>query len=144
MRAAVVCLINQQRNQRGLPSLVESSQLDSSAQSWNDQMVAAGDFSHGTDFAGRISATGYDWQMAGENIATGYPTPSSVVAGWMASTAHCQNILSPSFRDVGTGEAPAAVAGFASDPATWTEDFGMSMSESPLSDNTGPQSGCPY
>jgi uncharacterized protein YkwD len=146
MRTAVVCLINQQRNERGLPSLTVSSQLNDSAQSWNDEMVATGDFSHGpgTAFARRISAAGYNWQMAGENIATGYLTPSDAVNAWMASTEHCRNILDPSFRNVGTGETPAPVAGFASGPATWTQDFGLSMTQSPLSSNTGPQSGCPY
>jgi uncharacterized protein YkwD len=141
---AVVCLINQQRVSRGLPALRDSSQLDSSAQSWTDQMVSMEDFTHGTDFAGRISAAGYDWQDAGENIATGYPTPREVVAAWMASPDHCRNILDPSFRDVGTGVNPAPVVGWASGPATWTQDFGLTMSDSPLSSNTAPQSGCPY
>jgi uncharacterized protein YkwD len=146
MRAAAVCLINQQRNKRGLPSLTPSSQLNSSAQSWNNVMVATGNFSHGpgTAFADRISAAGYDWQTAGENIATGYRTPRAVVSAWMASTDHCRNILDPSFRNVGTGETPATVGSFASDPATWTQDFGLLMSQSPLSGNHGPQNGCPH
>ncbi len=146
MRAAVVCLINQQRNQRGLPSLTVSSQLNSSAQAWNSVMVATGNFTHGPGnaFADRISAAGYDWQDAGENIATGYPTPSAVVRAWMASPDHCRNILDPRFRNVGTGETPAAVGSVASAPATWTQDFGLLMTRSPLSSNTRPQNGCPY
>ncbi len=144
MDAAVVCLINQQRVSRGLPALTESAQLDRSAQSWNDSMVASGDFTHGSNFAGRISAVGYDWQTAGENIATGYLTPAQVVSAWMASSGHCQNILDPSFRNVGTGETPSPVGNWASGPATWTQDFGLLMSQSPLSTNTGPQNGCPY
>lgn len=146
MRAALVCLINQQRNRHGLPSLTVSSQLNSSAQSWNDTMVATGNFTHGagTAFSDRISAAGYDWQTAGENIATGYPTPNAVVSAWMGSTEHCRNILDPSFRNVGTGETAAGVGSFGSGPATWTQDFGLLMSQSPLSGNTGPQNGCPY
>jgi uncharacterized protein YkwD len=144
MDAAVFCLINQQRVSRGLPALSESSQLDRSAQSWNDAMISSDNFTHGSDFAGRISAVGYNWQTAGENIATGYLTPAQVVAAWMASPDHCRNILDPSFRNVGTGETPSAVGGWASGPATWTEDFGLLMSQSALSGNTGPQNGCPY
>jgi uncharacterized protein YkwD len=146
MRAAVVCLINQQRRDNGLPSLTVSPSLNHSAQGWTGVMVATGNFTHGpgTAFASRISAAGYDWQSAGENIATGYSTPRQVVAAWMASTDHCRNILDPSFRNVGTGEIPAAVGGFGSGPATWTQDFGLLMSQSPLSGNDGPQSGCPY
>ena len=107
-------------------------------------MVATGEFTHGTNFAGRISAVGYDWQTAGENIATGYDTPRSVVKAWMASTDHCHNILDPSFRDVGTGVNPAPVGNYASDPSTWTQDFGLLMTDSPLSGNQGPMNGCPY
>ncbi len=107
-------------------------------------MVASGNFDHGTNFAGRISAVGYDWQTAGENIATGMPTPRSVVNSWMRSPDHCRNILNPSFRDVGTGVSPAAAGVWATQPSTWTEDFGLLMSQSAPSRNTGPQNGCPY
>jgi uncharacterized protein YkwD len=146
MRAAVVCLINQRRTRRGLPALTVSPRLNSSAQAWTSVMVATGNFSHGpgTAFASRISATGYDWRTAGENIATGYATPSAVVSAWMASPDHCRNILDPSFRNVGTGEVPAAIGGASSDPATWTQDFGLLANQSPLSSNTRPQNGCPY
>jgi uncharacterized protein YkwD len=144
MRAAVVCLINEQRNMRGLPSLRVSSKLNDSAQSWNQWMVSTGNFTHGSNFGGRIGAVGYNWQTAGENIATGFATPREVVAAWMASPDHCRNILDPSFRDVGTGVTTAAVGSFATQPSTWTNDFGLLMSQNPLSGNTGPQNGCPY
>lgn len=144
MDAAVVCLVNQERSERGLPTLSVANKLNRSAQGWNDEMIRTGNFTHGTNFAGRISAVGYDWQTAGENIATGYLTPDQVVSAWMASTGHCQNILDPSFRNVGSGEAPSPVGTWASGPATWTQDFGLLMSQSPLSSNHGPQDGCPY
>jgi uncharacterized protein YkwD len=144
MRAAVVCLINQQRNRHGLPDLKVSAKLNRSAQSWNQGMVASRNFTHGSNFAGRISAVGYNWQTAGENIATGFSTPRSVVGAWMASPDHCRNILDPNFRDVGTGESPAAVGTWATQPSTWTQDFGLVMSQNAPSHNTGPQNGCPY
>ena len=144
MRTAVVCLIDEQRTSRGLPRLRASIELDRSAQSWNQWMVATGNFTHGSNFAGRISAVGYDWQTAGENIATGFATPRQVVTGWMASPDHCRNILDPSFRDIGTGVTAAAVGSWASQPSTWTNDFGLLMSQRPPSGNTGPQNGCPY
>jgi uncharacterized protein YkwD len=144
MRAAVVCLINQQRTMRGLPGLTVSAELNQSAQSWNQWMVSTGNFTHGSNFAGRISAVGYDWQTAGENIATGFATPRQVVDAWMASPDHCRNILDPSFRNVGTGVSYAAVGTWATQPSTWTQDFGLTMSQNPLSGNTGPQNGCPY
>ena len=76
-------------------------------------MVSSDVFSHGTNFAGRISAAGYVWRSAGENIATGFQTPRSVVNAWMASTGHCQNILNPTYGNVGTGVSRAPVRGWA-------------------------------
>lgn len=146
LRSAVVCLINGQRTLRHLPALHVSPLLNRSAQAWTDVMVATGNFTHGPGdaFALRISAAGYDWQTAGENIATGYPTPRAVVRAWMASPGHCRNILDPSFRDVGTGESPHAVGSSSNGPATWTQDFGLLRSQSALSGNRGPQNRCPY
>jgi uncharacterized protein YkwD len=144
LRSAVVCLINQQRMAHHLPSLEASPLLNRSAQKWTDAMVATDQFTHGTNFAGRISAVGYVWRSAGENIATGYNTPRSVVRAWMASTGHCQNILNPSYRNVGTGVSVHPVKGFASGAGTWTQDFALGMNQSARSGNFGPANGCPY
>jgi uncharacterized protein YkwD len=143
MRAALVCLVNQQRTERGLPALRISSKLTTVAERWSRVMVARDDFSHAR-FVARLGAAHYDWQRAAENIATGYPSPAAVVAGWMASPGHCRNILDPAFRDVGTGEAPAPVPGWATGPATWTQDFGLLANQSAPSSNNGPAARCPY
>jgi uncharacterized protein YkwD len=144
LRAAVVCLINQQRATRHLPPLHGSRLLDRSAQGWTNAMVSSDVFSHGTNFASRISAAGYDWRAAGENIATGFQTPAGVVRAWMASTGHCQNILNPTYGNVGTGVTRRPVNGWASGAGTWTQDFALSMFKSPPSSNWGPADGCPY
>ncbi len=144
MRTAVVCLINRQRTSRGLPALRASRRLDRSAQGWTDHMVATGVFSHGSNFAGRITATGYRWQFAGENIATGYPTPQSVVRGWMASQGHCENILDPSYLNVGTGVSRHGVRGVHTGPSTWTQDFALPAGRPAPSHNRRPAAGCPY
>lgn len=144
LQRAVVCLINRQRTERGLPALRSSRLLNRSAQGWTNAMVKHGTFSHGADFAARISAAGFNWSMAGENIATGFRTPTTVVRGWMASTGHCQNILSPAFADVGTGVSDRSIAGSSSLAGTWTQDFGLPMGAHARSSNAGPASGCPY
>ena len=144
LRAAVVCLINQERAAHHLPVLTASPLLNNSAQRWTNAMVSSDQFTHGMNFAGRISAAGYDWRSAGENIATGYATPRSVVAAWMASTGHCQNILNPSYRNIGTGVSRGIVKGFATGVGTWTQDFALGMHQSAPSGNYGPASGCPY
>jgi uncharacterized protein YkwD len=144
LRDAVVCLINQQRTSRNLPPLRASPPLDRSAQRWTNEMIASDVFTHGTNFAGRISAAGYAWRAAGENIATGFPTPRSVVRAWMASTGHCQNILNPTYDNVGTGVNRHVVRGWATGSGTWTQDFALSAFKSAPSGNWGPADGCPY
>jgi uncharacterized protein YkwD len=144
MQDTVVCLINQQRRAHGLPGLRASSELDRSAQGWTDAMVSRRAFTHGADFSARITAVGFRWSNAGENIATGFGTPNAVVAAWMASTGHCQNILSPTFREVGTGVSNHSIAGSSTLSGTWTQDFGLLMSQHPISGNWAPANGCPY
>jgi uncharacterized protein YkwD len=143
MRTAVVCLINQQRTERGLPALSVSNKLDTVAQHWSTSMVAHDQFSH-AHLVARIDAVHYDWQLAEENIATGYRTPRQTVAAWMASPDHCRNLLDPAIRQVGTGERPAPVRGWATSPATWTQDFGLTIRQAPPSHDRRPADGCPY
>jgi uncharacterized protein YkwD len=142
LQRAVVCLINQQRARHGLPRLHENQRLNRSAQGWTNVMVNDGLFSHGADFSARISAVGFNWSMAGENIASGFKTPAAVMRGWMGSPGHCRNILTPAFLDVGVGESRRGVAG--KPGATWTQDFGLPMSAHAPSGNWGPAAGCPY
>jgi uncharacterized protein YkwD len=144
MRAAVVCLIDRRRAAHHLPSLVQNSQLDRSAQAWTNAMVAHHDFSHGSDFSRRISAVGFHFSAVGENIATGFTTPRAVVDAWMGSTGHCQNILNPSYAYVGTGVSRDSVSGSASGGATWTQDLGLPIGHGAPSHNFGPEDGCPY
>lgn len=141
LQRAVMCLINRQRTERGLPRLQANKRLDNSAQSWTNYMVSHDVFTHGSNFAARITASGFDWSTAGENIATGFDTPAAVVGGWMASQGHCRNILTPTYSAVGTGVSAAGVLGF---QGTWTQDFGLPWGHRPPSQNWGPADGCPY
>ena len=144
LQRAVVCIINHERHHRGLPGLRESSRLNRSAQGWTNVMVTHRDFSHGANFASRISAVGFDWSNVGENIATGYTTPAAVVRAWMASKGHCQNILNPQYRDVGTGVSDNSIAGHSTLAGTWTQDFGLLMGQHAPSGHWAPAEGCPY
>jgi uncharacterized protein YkwD len=144
LKSAVVCLVNLERGWHHLPRLHASRRLDRSAQRWTNAMVARRAFTHGADFSARITAVGFDWSAAAENIATGYPTPLAVVNGWIHSLGHCQNILSPMYLDVGTGISRHPVRGFASGAATWTQDFGLPVGRHAPSGNFGPASHCPY
>lgn len=148
MRAAILCLVNQERKRFHLPLLHENAKLDHSAQAHTDDMVKRNYFSHyspnGAAPWDRMSAAGYNWSWAGENIATGYPTPASVIDAWMSDVGHCQNILTPQFHDIGIGVNPHGIRKVGSGPATWTQDFGLRRGQNPPSNNQRPMNGCPH
>ncbi|MDQ6776493.1 MAG: CAP domain-containing protein [Actinomycetota bacterium] len=147
MRDAVLCLVNFERARYHLPTLRPARELTASAQRYTVEMVRRRFFSHtapnGSTPGARIAANGYRWSWAGENIASGYPTPLAVVTGWMHSQGHCYNMLAPAFRNIGVGVSPHA-AGGASVPSTWTQDFGLPIGQQPPSSNWGPANSCPH
>lgn len=50
-----------------------------------------------------IEAVDYEYQKAGENLAYGFSTNSSTVTGWMNSQSHRENMLDPTYTEVGFG-----------------------------------------
>lgn len=61
------------------------------------------DFDTGLDPFERMSAAGYAYFSAAENIAGAASTPAAVVAQWMGSATHRSNILANGFREQGVG-----------------------------------------
>jgi len=52
-----------------------------------------------------ITASGYAYSVAGENLAYGFASAGDTVAGWMNSTDHRANILDSAYQNVGFGVA---------------------------------------
>ncbi len=106
----LVEVVNQTRWQNGrLPPFKSNPLLEMAAQLHSSRMAAHNfidhcDFETGSTFWKRIEQAGFaDWAITGENIAAGYTSPEDVVAGWMQSQNHRQNILSTDFWEVGSG-----------------------------------------
>lgn len=107
----VVDLVNQQRwsfNNLQLPPLKGVDLLANSAGGHSAAMADRDFFAHCDPDTlmspfDRMTAAGYFWIAAAENIAAGYSTPTAVMDGWMASPGHRANILSTSFREIGVG-----------------------------------------
>jgi uncharacterized protein YkwD len=117
----VFTLVNQERSKYSdLPALSADDRLTSAARAHSQDMSDNNYFSHtsldGRTAGDRITAAGYQWNTYGENIAFGYSNPEAVMNGWMNSTGHRNNILSPNFCDLGVG--------YAADGNYWTQDFG--------------------
>lgn len=48
-----------------------------------------------------ILGSGYQYTMAGENLAKNFSTSNAVVDAWMGSQSHRENLLKPGYQDVG-------------------------------------------
>jgi len=103
---------NSQRGSNGLGGLGLNTQLDQAAQAKANDMAARDYWSHNTPDGQTpwsfITAAGYNYQTAGENLAYGFSTASDTVTGWMNSTEHRANILNTTYREVGFGIANSA------------------------------------
>lgn len=103
----VVILTNQERLSHGCDPVTMDSRLRAAAEGHSQDMALNDFFSHtgsdGSSAGDRIAAQGYIWSWWGENIAAGYSSPESVVAGWMASSGHRANILNCNFDHIGVG-----------------------------------------
>jgi len=103
----VVLLTNAERVKKGCPEVTMDERLRLSSQGHSEDMAFNDFFSHtGSDGSSpwdRLKGQGYNYSVAGENIAVGYSSPSSVVNGWMASDGHRANILNCRFVHIGVG-----------------------------------------
>ncbi|HEV2769855.1 MAG TPA: CAP domain-containing protein [Solirubrobacteraceae bacterium] len=136
-RSATLCLLNQERRERGRRGLSRSRELERSASVYSAQMVEDRFFAHeGPDGRGIVdrirTRTDYlvraaSWSVGG-NLAWGSggrATPRQIMRAWMNSPGHKHNILTPGFHHVGIGivlGAPRSVGDAAA--ATYTTHFG--------------------
>lgn len=83
----VVQIVNQQRLANGgLPPLKKVLLLDNSSETHSSNMATRNFFAHCDPYTDldpfdRMTAAGYSWSTAAENVAAGYSTPQSVMAG---------------------------------------------------------------
>jgi uncharacterized protein YkwD len=125
----VIVLTNQERAKVGCPPLSEDPRLTAAAETHSEDMALNDFFSHtgsgGSTFAERIEATGYEYTIAAENVAIGYPTAARAVAAWMASTkGHRENILNCELTEIGVGYYYLENDGGSVEAQHyWTQDF---------------------
>jgi uncharacterized protein YkwD len=107
----VLALINQQRQSNGLPALNEDPALDKAALIHSQDMACNNFVGHngsdGSTWYDRISAQGYSYSNANENIFYGTPDyggdAQGAVTWWMNSPIHRDNILNDTNSDIGIG-----------------------------------------
>ncbi len=149
--------VNQERaaNVPSLPPLKGVNLLDNSSGTHSSNMATRNFHMHcdpdfNTNVGDRMTAAGYTWNAAAENIAAGYTTPDAVMNGWMASAGHRANILSVLYREIGVGyvlqggdqanvrqSPPTGLCPFTSSnngPYShyWTQNFGLRSNVYPV------------
>lgn len=133
--AAILCLLNAERQAAGLGPLAQNAQLDKASQVMADLMVQQVFFSHetpdGRNVVDRVEPTGYlpnsdDWVL-GENLAWGsgaLATPQAIVNGWMNSEGHKKNILASDYKDIGLGATMGSPSASQKGGTTYANAFG--------------------
>lgn len=90
---------------RGHPALAESARRYAVELATLDRLDHVG--AHGATLRTRLRDVGYVMKVSGENLAGGPETLDEALAQWLASPAHCENLMAADFEDFGL----ACVAG---------------------------------
>jgi uncharacterized protein YkwD len=99
------------RGFRPAPPVKANAALTLAAQRHARDMARQNYFSHeapdGSTPPERATRAGYGWRKVGENIAAGQSSAQEVVAGWLKSPGHCENIMDPAYTEMGLAYALA-------------------------------------
>jgi uncharacterized protein YkwD len=123
----VLTLINARRMSLNLPALVMqvSHRRAARGHSRHMRLDVHAFFDHenpeGMSPGERLRANGVHWNHTAENIASGQLTPAQVVADWINSPGHRENIDDPRYRRTGIGYQLGASGG--DYPSYWTQVF---------------------
>jgi hypothetical protein len=108
---ALLAKTNEARSAQQKSSLMLNTQLAAAAQAKANDMVAHNYWAHNSPQGKTpwsfITASGYQYQAAGENLAYGFADANDTIIGWMNSTEHRANILNDAYTNVGFGVAQA-------------------------------------
>lgn len=79
--------------------LAASSQAFATELAQRDSLTHQGQLAH--SLRERLRASGYGARAAGENLAAGSESLEEALEQWLASPAHCENLMLAEFTDVG-------------------------------------------
>jgi uncharacterized protein YkwD len=122
----ILDLVNQERAKVGADPLSINEQLDLAADLHSQDQANMNNMSHtgsnGSDMGTRIQGAGYQFSTAAENVAYGNIDAETVMASWMGSEGHRNNILDSELQEIGIGYANAEDGS-----PYWTQTFGTAM-----------------
>ena len=113
--AQIIELTNAQRQKYGLPALTINPLLEEAARLKAEDMFANDYWSHRSptgktpwDFLKEVD---YNYVYAGENLARDFADAAGVVAAWMASPTHKENIISKNYQEIGVAVVDGELGG---------------------------------
>ncbi len=103
----VVTLTNTERQKLGLPPLIANPVLAQSATLKAGNMFSDNYWAHtspsGTSPWEFFRQAGYQYSIAGENLAKDFYDTESMMKAWMNSKTHRDNIVNPKYKEIGIG-----------------------------------------
>lgn len=118
----VLAIVNRERAANGCGAVTINDRLTTAARLHSEDQATHDTMSHtGSDGSSpweRSERAGYEYAI-GENVAAGYRNADAVMAGWMKSPGHRDNILNCRARAMGLAAAVASDGTF-----YWTQMFG--------------------
>ena len=107
------------------PALKWNAKLETAALLHSQDMANQNYFGHtgknGSQPWDRMTAAGYAWRAAAENIAAGQPDLTAVMDGWVKSPGHCANLMSTAQVEIGMAKATNSSSDYR---IYWTQNFG--------------------
>ena len=111
----LIKLVNQSRVNAGLKPLNINLILTKAAQKKAEDMAKRGYFSHndpdGKPGYSLIGESGYNYNLAAENLAEGYSDSESINNAWLNSESHRKHLLSSDYQDTGIAVVPGKYNG---------------------------------
>ena len=124
-RLRMLAEVNATRRAAGVPALALCPRLNRVAEARARAMAASDTFGHldreGRTPADRMTAGGYRWTLAGENIAANQRRVPAVMAAWLDSPTHLATMTEARFTHVGFGHARDRSGPYRT---LWVQDYG--------------------
>ena len=129
---------NQQRAALGIGALTDNPTLDQAAKAKGNNMCADQYWAHispsGVTPWVFMKNAGYHYAVAGENLARDFSDTPSMVAAWMASPTHRENMVNTRYKEIGVAVIDCNLLG--SDTALVVQMFGTQLVGEPTTTQT--------
>jgi uncharacterized protein YkwD len=107
--ANILAVTNSERLERGVPKVVIHPQLQLAAEAKATEMARHGVFQHtlpnGMTAWDFMREAGYQYELAGENLAVHFVNEHDVVQAWLSSPDHRDILLDSDYEHIGIGIA---------------------------------------